>query len=572
MALSMKRGRATPIALIAFSFAVGFAVLSACVTSRPGDPLRLHSTTGAYLSGHYAAAQKDLQAAAELFDLAAGAQSDDLKLNERAFFQALAAGEMESALRLARDVRVMDDTHPVAHLVEAASSLKASRYEEAEAALGEIALGPVNAGLGAVLVAWARAAVQDADGALSALQSAEQTAFGSFMALHRALILDYCGRTEQARRAYAQALRSPATLMARDAYGRFLEREGDPGEARQFYQELADLTPGDALARAGLSRLNAGIQPAPFVTKPREGAAVAFVAIGAALSRDRSLEPPLIYANMGLYLSPEFDQALLLKGQLLESAKLWDEADASYSRIEASSSLYEFARIGVANARTEQDDTKAAIAALRSIVREGPDSAPNATVYLGDILRSEERYDEAIEAYDAALEAKANEAQSEAWRILFARGVAFERSKKWDKAEKDFLKALEMSPEQPFVLNYLGYSWVDRNENLDEAFAMIERAVTLRPNEGAFVDSLGWAHYRLGRFAEAVRHLERAAALEPGDPTVVDHLGDAYWRVGRALEARYQWERALELEPEDDVAETIRMKLLQGLEPPASAE
>ena len=152
------------------------------------------------------------------------------------------------------------------------------------------------------------------------------------------------------------------------------------------------------------------------------------------------------------------------------------------------------------------------------------------------------------------------------------RGIAFERIGAWPKAESDFLRALELEPDQPLVLNYLGYSWVEQMNNLDEARTMIEKAVELRPDDGYIVDSLGWVEYRLGDYEEAVRQLERAVALQAGDPVINDHLGDAYWQVGRLHEARFQWRRVLTLGPDDELADKVRRKLADGLSAGAEAE
>jgi len=160
------------------------------------------------------------------------------------------------------------------------------------------------------------------------------------------------------------------------------------------------------------------------------------------------------------------------------------------------------------------------------------------------------------------------------WPLFYDRGIALDRAHNWPRAEADFLKALELSPNQPYVLNYLGYSWVDQGVNLDEAMNMIRRAVEQRPDDGYIVDSLGWAYYRIGNFDEAVKNLERAVDLKPEDPTINEHLGDAYWRVGRKLEAGFQWAHARDLKPDPEDLPKIEAKIRDGLvddAPPAAA-
>jgi Flp pilus assembly protein TadD len=184
---------------------------------------------------------------------------------------------------------------------------------------------------------------------------------------------------------------------------------------------------------------------------------------------------------------------------------------------------------------------------------------------LGDALRRSERFADAVPAYDAAIALIATP-DPRHWGLFYTRGICHERLGQWDQAEADFRTALKLSPDQPQVLNYLGYSFVDRGENLDEALAMIERAVAAQPDAGYIIDSLAWAYFRLGRYADAVEPMERAALLEPVDAVVTDHLGDVYWAVGRKLEARFQWHRALSFDPEPAEADRIRRKLDIGLD------
>jgi len=207
-------------------------------------------------------------------------------------------------------------------------------------------------------------------------------------------------------------------------------------------------------------------------------------------------------------------------------------------------------------------------AVLHGLTEAYPDD-PRSQVALGDLLRRDERWEPAAEAYAAALARVGADTGGgdapELWRLHYAHGIALERSRRWPQAERALKRALELEPDQPFVLNYLGYSWVDQGLHLDEARAMLHQAVELRPDDGFIVDSLGWAYYRLERYEKAVTYLERAVELEPGDPVINDHLGDAYWRVGREREARYQWERALTLEPSDEDVPAIEAKLERGL-------
>jgi Flp pilus assembly protein TadD len=188
---------------------------------------------------------------------------------------------------------------------------------------------------------------------------------------------------------------------------------------------------------------------------------------------------------------------------------------------------------------------------------------------LGNLWRSEKDFPKAVSAYDRAV-TRIGKLEERHWNLLYARGIANERAKNWPRAEADFKKALELKPNEPYVLNYLAYTWVDRGENLEEAKKMLDEAVRQKPEDGAIVDSVGWAYYRLGNMEKALEYLEKAIEITPEDSAINDHLGDVYWRVGRRAEARFQWNRALSLNPEPEDVAKIKEKLEKGLPAPGA--
>ena len=335
------------------------------------------------------------------------------------------------------------------------------------------------------------------------------------------------------------------------------------GEASPIAGYL-ERNPDSPVMTAALQALSTGA-PAPLVDGPAAGAAEGFYTAAAVLGRDDAAEVVEIYLQIALHLAPRRDAARMMLGELYESRRRWADAIDTYRRVPANSPLAEQARLRQAWAVHSDGRTEEAITQLRAATDERP-QAIDALVMLGDMLRGKERYGEAADAYGRAI-GRVPQPNNRHWTLFYTRGIAFERSKQWPRAEADFQRALQLSPDQPLVLNYLGYSWVDRGERLDEARRMIERAVELRPNDGFIVDSLGWVLYRLGRFEEAAVRLERAVELQPDDPVINDHLGDAYWRVGRRVEARFQWERSLNLKPEPEARNATQRKLVEGLPP-----
>jgi tetratricopeptide (TPR) repeat protein len=299
---------------------------------------------------------------------------------------------------------------------------------------------------------------------------------------------------------------------------------------------------------------------------PANGIAEIMFDIGGIMSNDPRNERAdlaLIFEQFAVELKPDFDFAWLTIAGLYEQFQQPVKAMAALGKIGQSSSLYWQARLRIAAIDAQGDHLDDAIRRLRTMVSEKPERI-DAALTLADLLRTKERYTESAGAYDLAVSRMKTIKQND-WPIFFGRGIVLERLKQWPKAEADMKKALQLSPEQPYVLNYLGYSWIDQGKNLDEGMNMLKRATELRPDDGAITDSVGWAYYRLGQFGKAVEWLERATEQKGDDATIVEHLGDAYWHVGRFREARFEWQRALNQKPEKDRLPLIKDKLANGL-------
>jgi Flp pilus assembly protein TadD len=317
--------------------------------------------------------------------------------------------------------------------------------------------------------------------------------------------------------------------------------------------------------RDDLARLKDGKALERVVATAPQGLAEGLFNLASALPRDRAENVVLLYARIAMELEPKFELPRLLVGDVLMSRERYGEAIETYRGIEPETAYGWSARLRIADALYEMGKLDEAVALLEEMSKERTDRV-DALVNLGNYLRYKEKYKESVAAYDRAFK-RVGEPSRSNWSLFYSRGIALERSDAWDLAEKDFMKALEFEPEQPYVLNYLGYSWVERGKNLDRAQAMIQRAVQQRQNDGYIVDSMGWVLYRLGKYEDAVTHLERAVQLRPEDPVINDHLGDAYWRVGRKHEARFQWNRAMSFKPEDEDKAKIEAKLEKGMGP-----
>ena len=530
------------------------------------------SPLGSYLAGHYARSINDTGAAATYFDQALAVDPDNLALLQRTLLLKLADGKIEESLDLARRSIKANPRSGFAHLVLVADEIHAGRFAAAKQRLDGAPRAEFDALLRPLLLGWAELGAGDADAAVKAVEALdERGGYAPFKSLHLALINDLAGRNAAAEAAYKQTLaaNNGGSARALEAYGSLLERTGRRNEAIRLYSEFLDRVPDNAGIDAVLRRAKSGAAAQRLVSTPAEGAAEAVFGAAAALalsSNARNREPAIIYLRLALYLRPSLWVGHALLAEMLEGERRADDAMEVYREIDPNSPYGWESRVRLATLLDQNGKTDEAVRELRKLVTDRP-ADWQAAVALGDILRSRERFGEAVVAYDTAME-RLPQVDERHWTLLYARGIALERSKQWERAEKDFQRALQLKPDQPQVLNYLGYSWVEQGRNFDQALKMIEKAVQQRPSDGYIVDSLGWVHYRLGNMPEAVRYLERAVELRPGDPTINDHLGDAYWSVGRRIEARYQWKRALALKPEPDQVAQIEAKVDAGMQMP----
>lgn len=523
------------------------------------------SLAGSYLAGRSADVARDMKAAATYFTAALARDPDNPILLERVIVLRIANGDIEPARELADRLVSIDRLNPLARLLRSTIAFKEGEYERARIEIGETAPAPLAILTSGLLTAWAKQAAGDVDDALKTIQDLSGPAwYGIFQDYHQALIADLAGRKDEAVERITAAFNADGSaLRVVEAYGIILARAGKRQDAIVGLRAFAAEQPNNPVIGALLEQLESGVTPPPVASTAREGAAEVLYGLGAAIGADQGTELPAAYLHLSRYLKPESDLTLMALGDLLFGAERCEDALQVYDLIPASSALKRNADIQSGLCLDAIDRTDEAAARLEALIAANPEDL-DAIAALGNIYRGRERFAEAAEVYSRGI-ATIEEPSVSHWRIYYFRGVANERSKNWPQAEEDLKKALELSPDQPQVLNYLGYSWVDMGLNLEEGLEMIRKAVAQRPNDGYIVDSLGWAYYRLGRYEEAVEQLERAAELRPEDPVINDHLGDAYWQVGRKLEATFQWSHARDLDPEPADLEKIVKKLEGGL-------
>ncbi len=528
---------------------------------------------GEYLAARHASATNQPEIAQKYFDKTLAQGSDNPIVLERAFMAATYAGDMRRSVTLAGRIIKIAPDHRMARLVLALDDMRDGDYAQAQAQIGNVESGVFSALVGSLTQAWAAAGEGKRDAALARLDTFKgKPAFDLFRTYHTAEILDLLGDNEGAEKAYAEAMDASGATSIRivQAYASFQSRQGQMERAQATLKSFLVLSPQHPLALADYNRVASGKPLKPLVGSASDGVAEALYGLGSALAQEAGSDLAILYLRLAIWMRPDFNVAHTLLADTYEQKKLWAEAIASYGRVSKSSALYPNARIQAAIDLNHLDRQPEAIAMLKALAAEDPKSI-EPYVALGEIYRAKENYAEAAAQYAHALQLAGNPEPSH-WSLYYARGICNERLGKWADAETDLKLALKLSNDHPQVLNYLGYSWIEQGVHLEEALAMIEKAVELRPTDGFIVDSLGWAQYRLGDYAHAVQVLQRAVELEPSDSTINDHLGDAFWKVGRKIEARFQWSHALEMKPEEDRIKVLKAKIQFGLEAGEAAE
>ena len=529
------------------------------------------SPAGNYLAALVAGAERDTMAASTYFQEALRFDPRNPELIERAFVAALSNGSMSDAFRLAQRLLARDASNGLAQMALGVKALKAKQYVAARGFFAKSGASRQRDVTATLLTAWTYAGAGDQKRALEALDKLPTDSFGVFRDYHAALMADLANNVPEAMKRIKAAYDVEKNLRVADAYARLLSHRGDKAEAMKVYEALAVLLPRHPLVSAAMERLKAGKTLDPLVKDAQSGAAEVLYGLGAAGGRQGDELAAMIYLRLSLFLMPENDLAIVTLADLFDRLKQPERAIDAYEMVPDNSPLRSNADIQTGLTLETLGKNEAALKQLQLIAANNPGDA-EALSALGNLQRSRKQYAEAAKTYTQLIEQIKNPAKPD-WPSFYSRGISYERSKQWPLAEADFKKALELSPDRPEVLNYLGYSWIDQGLNLDEGFKMLRRAVDQRPDDGYIIDSLGWAFYRLGRFDEAVKELERAIEKKPSDPVINDHLGDAYWRVGRKLEAKFQWNHARDLKPEPEDLVNILKKIETGIveEKPAEA-
>ena len=567
-ALETLTGRTRrPMAVLVLLLLLPAACASSDVKS-PGVSAQAATTlAGTYLSARHAQAAQDMNNATAFFTTALELDPDAPGLLRRTFIILIAEGRMAEAAVMAGQVLDKNPQSPIASLMVVVDDIKNNRLQQALDKVSGQSTGGLSAIMDPLFGAWTAIGLgKTPEQALKILAPLAKEGSQPLYNLHAGLINDVAGNASAAESHFLANvdLNNGPSLRLVQLLGNLYERRAEKAKAEKLYGDHVAHNPQSPITGPAFERLAAGHAPPAMVATVSDGVAEALFGVASSLIQQNADETALIFGRLALYLKPDFPVMQILLGNILQRNTRLSDANRVYQDINPASPYALTARLRYAENLDDLKHTDQAIALLRTIAAEHPTSA-EPMVRLGDLLRRHERFKDAAKAYDAAVD-RIGELEGAHWALLYSRGIVLERSGQWKRAEADLLKALEFEPDQPYVLNYLGYSWVDQGINLDHGKEMIRKAVDLRPTDGYIIDSLGWAHYQLGEYADSVKEMERATGLKPEDPVINDHLGDAYWQVGRKNEARFQWRRVLTLGTgDDDVNARAQDKLKNGL-------
>lgn len=528
---------------------------------------------GAYLAGRTADVDNDTSRAIEFYSKALEFDSENTEVKQRLMVALFSGGRFSEGAVLARELKDDPAVAQVSRLALMVEATSKREYRKAARLLDPEDSNPIDRLLNTLMKAWAEYGYGEGEAALATIQALDGPPwYPVFTHYHAGAMAQAMGKKAEARKQFTDLISDPQSgAAAPDTYIRAVmalagleAREGNKRAALDALAAGEEFSPNYAPIAALRQQIEEDGKPEPGVMNAQQGSAAVLFTLGSALNREGAEETVAVYLQFARTLDPQNAATLVILGGLTERLGKLEEAITIYQAVPETSPMRRVSELQLGLALADLGQNGEAKDHLKALIASDPKDIRSYLAY-GSVLSQDKDYVEMALTYETAISVIGPAPTRNDWNLFFQAGIANERLKQWPKAEAQFKRALELYPDQPQVMNYLGYSWIDMNINLKEGMDLIRAAVDLRPNDGYIVDSLGWAHFRLGQYDDAVRELERAVELKPADPTINDHLGDAYWRVGRELEASFQWKRALSNEPPEDLLPEIELKLSEGL-------
>ena len=546
--------------------AEGFLRLAAVTpldSSQPGAPKANtpaddKNLAGDYLSSMFAQRHHDWKKAGEYLNDVLKVTPNEASLSKRAMALAMGSGDAEEAIDIARKVLASDDSSSLAHLFVAVGAFHDKKYQEAADNIKAMPTAGLSDFIMPLMISWSQASI----GVLDIANLDKNT----IHIHHATLIADFLNKPADISGMLDKLAEQP-NLPPED-----LERAANiyahidqPEKASKLYQKILTQWPDDPETLKKIDSIKAGKKVETFVpvASPEQGVSASLYDMANLLFRENADDSARVFAQMSLYLTPKMTDGRLLLAAIDARNERYEEAIASYKMVPTDNPYYVDAQRRAADLMEDNGDTQGAINTLKNLTKNKDDIT--SMIKIGDIYRREENYTKAIEVYNDAAKKLGDKIPFEYWNLLYVRGMSYERAGQWDKAEADLKAALVYQPDQPYILNYLGFAWADHGENLDQALALVRKAATEAPNDGYIIDSLGWVYFKMGRYGEALPNLEKAVELLAYDPVVNEHLGDDYWRLGRKREATFQWKRAGNNSSNKELTARLDKKITDGL-------
>lgn len=529
-----------------------------------------NSLYGAYLAGRVAHIRQDFDNAAEYYKIVIDKDAGNTSLNRMVYSILSSLGQIEQATPYARKEIEIGNTESVAPLIVAINDFADSRYADSRHSIELIKDKAHTTLINPLFVAWTYAGEKNEADAIASIDKIEKAPYLDTMKLfHKGMIYDYLGNREKAEEMYGEIIQkhyTNVTYRLLEIITDFYVRNGDKETALKIFGRYND----DGLLSILLTNIDKQINQAnenspAIIDTPQKGLAEALFNIGTIFrSSVGGTEFAQIYTAASSYLNPDYDISQIALANILEEEGLLKEANKYYGQIGKNSGSYFIARAKIIENLSTMKEYGEAEKQIKSLLNDYPDNTQLLSD-LGNVYSSMERHDKAVEYYQKAI-ANSKGDDRDLWSVYYAMAVSYDKLNQKIAAEQNLQKALELSNQNPNILNYLGYSWLEQGRNIDKAADMILASYQKYPYEGHILDSLGWLYFKLGMYQKAVEFLEQATAINPGNAVINDHLGDAYWFAGRKNEASFQWNHALDLKEDADSLDKslIKSKLEDG--------
>lgn len=531
---------------------------------------KVKKSYGAYVAGRVAHLRKDFNAAADYYIQALKVDPDNPELISRVYLILTSKGRVSEAAQYAELSLKNGDKNNFIHIIIAADKIKKSQYKEANNIINGIDGTIYKEFITPLISAWTYAGLNDKGKALKAMDPiGKEPSFRALYNFHMGMLNDYFGDNNAAQKYYEVIVNEESLEMsfrALQVITNFYIRSNQKDKALALVNKYSDeRVLADMMEQLKNKIKDADPEDTPkIINSANIGVSEALFNIAATLRQGTAgIDLAHMFISLSIYENPNYDLAMLLLADILETREMYLEANNVYDRIGEDSEAYNTAQLKKANNLVMMEDYKGAELLMKALTLD----KGNYQLYLdlGDVLRVSGKPKEAITYYKDAIKSLPR-VENQHWVLFYALGISYEQNDEWDKAEKAFLRALDLSQNHYMVLNYLGYSWLKEGKNTDLAFGMIVDAYNQAPHDGNINDSLGWAFYRMGMYDQAVTYLEKAAEIEPANALISDHLGDAYWMDGRKNEAKFQWQHALTMKDRSNELDTeaVKEKLNKG--------